>query len=90
MKPIIIGLAVIFLLLQYKLWFTEDGVQRYWYLKNSIKTQTAQNKNLKQRNEMLSAEIKDLKQGQEAIEERARADLGMVKKGETFYQVAGE
>lgn len=87
MKPIIIGLGIILLILQYKLWFDEGGIDRYWHLKGSISEQTAQNDDLKQRNEMLKAEIKDLKQGQEAIEERARTGLGMVKKGETFYQV---
>jgi len=87
MKPVIIGLGIILLILQYKLWFDEGGINRYWHLKESISVQVAQNDGLKQRNEMLKAEIKDLKQGQEAIEELARTGLGMVKKGETFYQV---
>lgn len=87
MKPMIIGLIAILLILQYKLWFEGTGVRQYWQLKKSIHAQLAQNNELKQRNEMLKAEIKDLKQGQDAIEERARNDLGMVRKGETFYQV---
>lgn len=87
MKPIIISLAIILVVLQYKLWFDDNGISRYWHLKKDIGVQLAQNDTLKHRNEMLKAEIKDLKQGQEAIEERARNDLGMVKQGEVFYQV---
>lgn len=87
MKPVIISLGIILLILQYKIWFDDGGIKRYWYLKNAIARQVIQNNGLKQRNEMLKMEIKDLRQGQEAIEERARNDLGMVKKGETFYQI---
>lgn len=87
MKPLVIGLAIILAILQYKLWFDNTGVRQYWQLKKSTIEHMAENKNLKQRNELLKAEIKDLKTGQQAIEEIARNDLGMVKKNETFYQV---
>lgn len=58
-----------------------------WRLENAIAKQTAENAHLKERNQALIAEVDDLKQGLEAIEERARSDLGMIKKNETFYQV---
>ncbi|MBI3575238.1 MAG: cell division protein FtsB [Gammaproteobacteria bacterium] len=80
----LIGLLVI---LQYPLWFGSGGVLTLWRLNREIAAQKADNAQLKERNAALEAEVNDLKQGYEAIEERARAELGMVKKGETFYQV---
>jgi cell division protein FtsB len=77
------------LLLQYPLWFGSGGVIAVWQLKREISTQQAENARLLERNNALDAEVKDLKQGSAAIEERARTELGMVKKGETFYQVIG-
>lgn len=59
-------------------------------LQQAIEDQKAENKKLSERNEALSAEVKDLKQGYEAIEERARSELGMIKKDETFYQIVDE
>lgn len=58
-----------------------------WTLDDAIAVQVAENAMLKERNQTLAAEVADLKQGVEAIEERARYDLGMIKEGETFYQV---
>jgi cell division protein FtsB len=78
------------LLLQYPLWFGSGGVFAVWQLKREIGAQQAENARLRERNDVLDAEVKDLKQGSAAIEERARTELGMVKKGETFYQVIGE
>ncbi|HLD14445.1 MAG TPA: cell division protein FtsB [Burkholderiales bacterium] len=80
----LIGLLVI---LQYPLWFGSGGVLTLWRLNREIAAQKADNAQLKERNAALEAEVSDLKQGYEAIEERARTELGMVKKGETFYQV---
>lgn len=80
----LIGLLVV---LQYPLWFGSGGVLTLWRLNREIATQKIDNAKLKERNAALEAEVNDLKQGYEAIEERARAELGMVKKGETFYQV---
>mgnify|MGYP001596962599 FL=1 len=80
----LIGLLVI---LQYPLGFGSGGVLALWRLNREIAAQKADNAQLKERNAALEAEVNDLKQGYEAIEERARAELGMVKKGETFYQV---
>ena len=80
----LIGLLVI---LQYPLWFGSGGVLALWRLNREIAAQKADNVQLMERNAALEAEVRDLKQGYEAIEERARTELGMVKKGETFYQV---
>ncbi len=87
MKTIIAVLAVLFVLLQYKLWFGEGSMMEVWQLDRAIAAQAAENAQLRERNQALAAEVSDLKQGVEAIEERARRELGMIKKGETFYQV---
>jgi cell division protein FtsB len=78
------------LLLQYSLWFGNGGLLRVWQLNQSVAAQKAENAKLKERNEALEAEVRDLKQGLEAIEGRARTDLGMIKKDETFFQVVDE
>ncbi len=87
MKAIIAALAVLFVLLQYKLWFGEGSMMEVWQLDRAIVAQSAENMQLRERNQALAAEVADLKEGVDAIEERARRELGMIKKGETFYQV---
>ena len=87
MKVIIAVLAILFVLLQYKLWFGEGSMKDVWRLEDAIAQQSNENAQLKERNQALIAEVDDLKQGLEAIEERARSELGMIKKNETFYQV---
>jgi cell division protein FtsB len=87
MKAIIAVLSILFVLLQFKLWFGEGSMKDVWRLEDAIAAQASENRQLKERNQALAAEVADLKQGLEAIEERARIDLGMIKKGETFYQV---
>lgn len=87
MKTLAIVLAAIFVVLQYKLWFEHGGISEVWHLRQAITAQTTENSNLGQRNDVLAAEIQDLKSGQAAIEERARNDLGMVKPGEVIYQI---
>jgi cell division protein FtsB len=74
-------------LLQYRLWLGEGGMREVRRLRAEIEAQRDENQQLKERNRTLSAEVLDLKKGTVAIEERARTDLGMVGKGETFYQV---
>lgn len=74
-------------MLQYRLWFGKASVPKVIQLKQQLEQQLQQNDKLQQRNQVLIAEVKDLKSGHQAIEERARNELGMVKKGETFYQV---
>ena len=83
-------LFVLLLLLQYQLWFGNNGLLRSWQLEQKVAQQKTENDKLKVRNKALEAEVRDLKHGIEAIEERARADLGMIKKDETFYQVVEE
>jgi cell division protein FtsB len=80
-------LAVLVLALQYPLWIGKGGWMRVWELERSVEQQNEHNARLKARNDALDAEVRDLKEGNEAIEERARLELGMVKRDETFYQV---
>jgi cell division protein FtsB len=89
-KLLTAALAALFVVLQYALWFGDGGLIASWRLKREITAQHAENVRLTQRNDALAAEVVDLKQGLAAVEERARAELGMVKKGETFYQVIDE
>ena len=79
--------AALFLLLQYPLWFGKGGWLRAWDLDRQVSAQNKVNDDLKRRNAGLEAEVKDLKNGLEAIEERARFELGMVKENEVFFQV---
>lgn len=87
MKKLSYALVGLLLVLQYPLWFGDGGIIALWQLKREIVAQKAENERLKERNRALEAEVLDLKQGLEAVEERARAELGMVKKGERFYQI---
>jgi cell division protein FtsB len=81
------ALVVIFLVLQYKLWFDKGSVPRAHTLEVELQDLKAKNEDAKQRNAILEADVKDLEKVGEAIEERARSELGMVKKGETLIQV---
>jgi len=81
---IVIGILVG---LQYPLWLGDGGVLALWKLKQEIAAQKLENSGLKERNLALEAEVRDLKEGYEALEERARAELGMVRRGETLYQI---
>jgi cell division protein FtsB len=90
MKPVKIAayvLIALLILLQYPLWFGNGGVYVVWRLHREIAAQQKENDQLKERNRTLEAQVNDLKQGLEVIEGRARSELGMVKKGEAFYQV---
>lgn len=80
-------LAALFLFLQFHLWVGDGSLAEVWHLSRQVETQRAENGTLKERNQALEAEVHDLKQGQAAIEERAREELGMVGKDETFYQI---
>jgi len=87
MKWLAAALAVAVLLLQYRIWLSEDGVREVTRLQGAVAAQRADNDQLAERNRQLAAEVRDLKTGMEALEERARSDLGMIGHGETFYQV---
>lgn len=80
-------LAVVFAGLQYALWLGPGNLVESWRLHQSVEAQRAENESLAARNAALAAEVVDLKRGLEAVEERARSELGMLKPGEVFYQV---
>ena len=80
-------LLLLFVLLQYDLWVGEGSLASAWRLQQEVAQQQQENRSLKERNTALSAEVTDLKQGYDAIEERARSELGMIKEGETFVQI---
>ncbi|MDZ7805130.1 cell division protein FtsB [Thiohalophilus sp.] len=87
MRILVAILLILFVLLQYDLWVGDGSLATVWHLKQEIKKQKAENQQLRERNRALEAEVQDLKQGLEALEERARDELGMIKEGETFIQV---
>lgn len=87
MKFLAAALLVVLLALQYRLWLGDGGMREVGRLRQEIDQQHKENESLLERNRTLTAEVQDLKKGTTAIEERARSDLGMVKQGETFYQV---
>lgn len=84
---ILIGLLVCFVLLQRGLWFTTSSVPHGWKLAGAVAKEQRDNQALRAENAERWAEVKDLKKGGEAIEAHARMDLGLVKPGETFYQI---
>jgi len=90
MKPIMILLTVLLLLLQYRLWFSHDGLPSVLHLHRAVEVQRQDNAILEERNQVLTAEVHDLKSGLDALEERARSELGMIKQGETFFQIIEE
>lgn len=73
--------------LQTKLWFGNYGLFELWSLQNDIEEAAQNNQELSQRNERLYAEVEELEAGEEALEERARSQLGFIKEGEVFYRV---
>ena len=88
---ILIGiLFVLFLWLQYRLWVGEGSLAEVHNLRREIERQQSELQRLEQRNRVLEAEVLDLKSGLEALEERARSELGMIREGEIFYQVIEE
>ena len=80
-------LFVLFVLLQYRLWFGKNSVPDYLALEQEVLRQQEVNEKLRQRNKLLYADTDDLKSGVEAIEERARNELGMIKENETFFRI---
>ncbi|MEJ2479245.1 MAG: cell division protein FtsB [Acidihalobacter sp.] len=86
MKWLVTLLVVLLVLLQYKLWFGEGNVGDVYRLRQEITAQRAENARLKDRNAALEAQVKDLKSGTAAVDELARSQMGMIRKGDTFYQ----
>ncbi len=87
MKILAAALLTLLVVLQYDLWIGDGSMTAAWQLDNTIEAQKEDNAQLQLRNETLAAEVNDLKSGTAAIEERARSELGMIKKDETFVQI---
>ena len=87
MKWLASALLTVVLLLQYRLWLSGDGVSELARLSEAVERQKSDNAEAVERNKQLIAEVADLKAGMAAIEERARSELGMIGRNETFYQV---
>lgn len=78
---------VLLAFLQFRFWLSPDGWPRFAELRSGVERQTQENKALRERNERLAAEVEDLKKGLVAVEERARSELGMIRRDETFFHV---
>lgn len=87
MRKLTVVLVVLIALLQYPLWLGKGSWLRVWQLDSQLTTLRTSNEKLVDRNLALAAEVSDLKQGSSAIEERARSELGMIKRGEVFFQL---
>lgn len=87
MRILIAVLVVLLLALQYRLWIADDGIRDTVRLHRALQEQAEANRRLEERNAALAAEVEDLRSGLSAIEERARSELGMIREGETFFQV---
>ena len=87
MRVVTLILAILLLLLQYPLWLGKGSWLRVWDLNRQVEVQQQVNQQTQARNALLDAEVRDLKQGTEAIEERARSELGMIKRDEVFFQI---
>ena len=90
MKLLTLALVGLIALLQYPLWLGKGSWSRVWEVDQQLRTQRETNLKLQTRNTALDAEVRDLKQGLDAIEERARNELGMIKQDEIFFQILNE
>ncbi len=87
MRLLALAFAVMIALIQYPLWLGKGGWLRVWEVERQIRVQKENNQKLQVRNAVLDAEVGNLKQGFDAIEERARSELGMIKQDEMFFQL---
>ncbi len=90
MKIAMMVLIALLVILQYRLWLSHDGLPSLLRLHHAVEKQHQQNDQLEERNAVLSAEVADLKSGLDALEERARSELGLIAPGETFFHVISE
>ena len=90
MRWVSLILISLLLLLQYPLWLGKGSWLKVWDLDRQVDEQKHINQKIQARNVVLDAEVRDLKQGTEAVEERARSELGMVKRNEIFFQIVGD
>ena len=86
MRVFVLCLILIVLGLQYKLWLKHDSVMNWFDLQQKLQAQLLENKQLRARNQAIRADIVELKSNDQALEEHARAELGMIKPDETYYQ----
>jgi len=84
---VFIILAVLLVLLQFRLWVSDTGFRAAWRLDEQVAAQETENETLRERNRALAAEVSDLKTGLDAVQEIARSELGMIREGETLFQV---
>ena len=87
MRALIVILLILLLALQFKLWFGEGSFREIRTLEERVEAQEARNESLLARNRALQAEVEDLRERLDAVEERARSELGLIREGEEFYQV---
>ena len=87
MRILLAILIVLLFALQYKLWIGDGGYREVNLLRERVELQKRENAVLEKRNSQLQAEVEDLREGLDAVEERARNELGLIKEGEEFYQV---
>lgn len=87
MKIIVTLLIVLLLYFQFKLWVGDGGIPDVIHLQKEVDQAAAEKQQLQERNDALAAEVSDLKQGLDAVEERARSELGMIRNDETYYQI---
>ena len=87
MRLLIIALIIVFIGLQYRLWFGDGSLSEVVQLSKELERQKQKLRELEERNRKLEAQVLDLQNGLDAYEEKARSDLGMIKKGETFFQI---
>ena len=87
MRAVTLILVALLLLLQYPLWIGKGSWLKVWDMNRQLEAQQQVNQQTRIRNALLDAEVRDLKQGTEAVEERARSELGMIKRDEVFYQI---
>ena len=87
MRVVLLLLLLLLAVLQGRLWIADDGYRAAWRLSDQVAAQARENAMLVERNRALKAEVADLKTGLDAVEEIARSELGMIREGETLYQV---
>jgi len=90
MRAVTYILLALLLLLQYPLWLGKGSWLKVWDNNRQLDAQKSVNEGLRQRNAVVEADVSDLKAGGDALEERARGELGMIKQGEVFFQIIGE
>ena len=87
MRAVIVILLALLVLLQFRLWVSDSGYRASWRLAEEVVAQQQENAALEERNRALAAEVSDLKTGLDAVQEIARSELGMIREGETLFQV---